>query len=174
MTMDGTAHSVDRWDLIVAHPPCTYLTNAGARHLYKGGKLNEQRYKQGMEARDFFMEFYDAGCEHIAIENPIASKVFELPKYAQIIQPYWFGHPVTKKTCLWLKNLPELYPTDIVERPQYREFIQKNGKKRRTCWEMEQKSGKNRAKERSKTFPGIAEAFASQWGDYLLRESDDE
>lgn len=94
------------WDLIIAHPPCTYLSNAGARWLYKGGKLNEERYKQGLDGKEFFMRFYNANCSHIAIENPIPSRLFELPPYTQIIQPFEYGEPWSKKTCLWLKGLP--------------------------------------------------------------------
>ncbi len=164
-TTDGTKHYLHgKWDLIIAHPPCTYLTNAGARWLWAGGKLNEERYKKGLEAKEFFMRFIDADCEKIAIENPIPSAVYGLPKYAQIIQPYEYGHPHTKKTCLWLKGLNQLKPTNIVEPVKGKRFQQKNGKWRYSCWEMEQKGGKERARERSKTFPGIAAAMAEQWG----------
>ena len=164
-TMDGIEHSIDgKWDMILAHPPCTYLTNAGARWLWAGGKLNEERYKKGMEARKFFMRFIEADCPRIAVENPIPSAVYELPTYTQIIQPYEYGHPNTKKTCLWLKGLPPLQPTEIVKPEKARRFQQKNGKWRYSCWEMDQRGGKERARERSKTFPGIAKAMAEQWG----------
>ena len=163
-TMDGLDHDVPgRWDMIIAHPPCTYLTNAGARWLWAGGKLNEERYKKGMEARSFFMRFLDADCPRIAVENPIPSAVYELPAYTQIVQPYEYGHPNTKKTCLWLKCLPPLLPTEIVEPERGRRFQQKNGKWRYSCLEMDQRGGKDRARERSKTFPGIAKAMAEQW-----------
>ena len=163
-TMDGIEHSIDgKWDMIIAHPPCTYLTNAGARWLWAGGKLNEERYKKGMEARKFFMRFIEADCPRIAVENPIPSAVYELPTYTQIIQPYEYGHPNTKKTCLWLKGLPPLQPTEIVKPEKARRFQQKNGKWRYSCWEMDQRGGKERARERSKTFPGIAKAMAEQW-----------
>ena len=100
-TMDGTFHDVTEWDLIIAHPPCTYLSNAGACRLYpRKGQLNVERYKKGLEAKAFFMAFLNADCDKICVENPIPSKVYELPKYTQIIQPYEFGHPFTKK------NLP--------------------------------------------------------------------
>ena len=85
------------WDLIIAHPPCTYLSNAGANHLYKGKVLNQDRYAKGLEAKEFFMKFLNANCDKICVENPIQSKVFEIPKYSQIIQPYEFGHPFSKK-----------------------------------------------------------------------------
>ena len=105
------------------------------------------------------MRFYNADCPKIAIENPVPSSVYKLPKYSQIIQPYYFGHSATKKTCLWLKGLPRLTPVNIVPKPVYREFVQKNGKVRKTCWTMEH----NGALIRSKTFPGIAKAMAEQW-----------
>ena len=163
-TMDGERHAISgRWDMIIAHPPCTYLTNAGARWLWAGGKLNEERYKKGMEARKFFMRFIEADCPRIAVENPIPSAVYELPTYTQIIQPYEYGHPHTKKTCLWLKGLSPLQPTKIVKPEKGRRFQQKNGNWRYSCWEMDQRGGKERARERSKTFPGIARAMAEQW-----------
>lgn len=164
-TMDGVTHTVDKWDLIIAHPPCTYLTNAGARHLWKGHELNQERYQQGLEAKAFFMKFLNADCEHIAVENPIPSKVFELPKYTQTIQPYQFGHPFTKKTCLWLKGLPTLQPTNEVEPiatwcPSG-SYSHKHGDKHRGMFT------KDRARNRSKTFEGIAQAMAEQWSAYL-------
>ena len=163
-TMDGERHAISgRWDMIIAHLPCTYLTNAGARWLWAGGKLNEERYKKGMEARKFFMRFIEADCPRIAVENPIPSAVYELPTYTQIIQPYEYGHPHTKKTCLWLKGLSPLQPTKIVKPEKGRRFQQKNGNWRYSCWEMDQRGGKERARERSKTFPGIAKAMAEQW-----------
>ena len=86
-----------KWDMIIAHPPCTYLSNAGARHLWKGHELNEERYEKGLAAKEFFMKFFLADCPKIAVENPIPSKMFCLPPYSQTIQPYEFGHPYTKK-----------------------------------------------------------------------------
>lgn len=143
-----------KWDMIIAFPPCTYLSNAGARHLYKGGQLNEDRYKKGLEAKEFFMQFYNADCEKIAIENPVSSKIYEMPPHTQEVQPYQFGHPVTKKTRLWLKGLPLLQPTNIVE-------------PKTNCHEANNwfsKGGKERQKNRAKTFEGIAKAMAEQWG----------
>lgn len=164
-TVDGIAHRIEgKWDMIIAFPPCTYLINAGARHLWKNHKLNKERYEKGMAAKNFFMSFYNADCQKIAIENPVPSLIYELPERTQIIQPYQFGHKVTKKTCLWLKGLPLLKSQNEVERPVYREFVQRNGNVRKSCWEMEQNGGKNRAKNRSKTFEGIAKAMAQQWG----------
>lgn len=156
-----------KWDMIIAFPPCTYLTNAGARHLWAGGKLNEERYKKGLAAKEFFMRFYNADCPKIAIENPVASSIYGLPKYSQIIQPYQFGHSATKKTCLWLKGLPLLKPTNEVAKPIYRKFVQKNGNVRSTCWEMEHQGSLSR----SKTFPGIAKAMAEQWAGQNVNEA---
>lgn len=164
MTCDGELHHIDGpWDMLIAHPPCTYLTNAGARHLWKGHQLNRERYEKGLEAKAFFMAFLNADCDRVAVENPIPSKVFELPAYTQIVQPYEYGHPHTKKTCFWLKGLQPLVPTNLVEPIKGRRFQQKNGSWRYSCWEMDQKPGADRAKERSKTFPGIAKAMAEQW-----------
>lgn len=162
ITQNGDFHFIEKWDMLIAHPPCTYLSNAGARHLYKGGMLNQERYNKGMEARDFFMRFYNAPIDKIAVENPIPSKVYKLPKYTQIIEPYMFGHPVTKKTCLWLRGLEPLKPTDIVK-PEQGRVIVVNGRVRRSNWTMD-RCGKERQKERSKTFQGIAIAMAEQWG----------
>jgi hypothetical protein len=167
-TQDYEFHSVYmKWDLIIAHPPCTYLSNAGARWLWAGHELNKERYEKGLRAKEFFMTFYNADCDRIAIENPVPSSVYELPKYTQIIQPYQFGHKATKKTCLWLKGLPALKPTEIVEPYKGRKITLKNGVTRYTCWEMDcgkPFGGESRAKARSKTFPGIARAMAEQWG----------
>lgn len=108
----------ERWDLLIAHPPCTYLSNAGARHLYKviDGKrwLNLERYHNGLKGKEFFMQFLNADCDRICVENPIPSSIYELPEYTQVVQPYEYGHNFSKKTCLWLKGLPKLQPTDIV------------------------------------------------------------
>ena len=115
-TMDGIEHSIDeKWDLIIAHPPCTYLSNAGARWLYAGGELNAERYKKGLDGKKFFMAMLNADCLRVAVENPIPSSIYDLPKYNQVIQPYQFGEPWSKKTCLWLKGLEPLQPTNIVE-----------------------------------------------------------
>ena len=169
-TMDGVTHTVDKWDLIIAHPPCTYISNAGACRLYpKKGQLNQERYEKGLAAKAFLMKFLEADCEHIAVENPIPSKVFELPPYSQIIQPYEYGHPYTKKTCLWLKGLPKLQPTDVVK--PLGGWVCGNAE----IWKKQAAQGKvygkeKSAKHRSKTFEGIAEAMAEQWSAYILRE----
>jgi hypothetical protein len=162
-TMDSEAHKIKgSWDLIIAHPPCTYLSNAGARHLWKDHVLNVERYEKGLEAKAFFMEFLNANCAKICVENPIPSKVYELPKYTQTIQPYEYGHPFTKRTCLWLKNLPKLEPTNIVEPTatfcSSGSYSKKHNDKHRGMFTTD------RARQRSKTFPGIAAAMAGQWG----------
>lgn len=163
LTMDGARHKIlGKWDLIIAHPPCTYLSNAGACRLYTSkGVLNEERVKQGICGRDLFMRIWWADAPRVAIENPIPSSVFMLPKYTEIIQPYEHGEPYQKKTCLWLKGLPPLVPTNIVEgRTPWVSGGSKDGK-----GQPRKRTGiKNVAKDRSKTFPGIAKAMAEQWG----------
>ena len=166
-TMDGTEHEIiGKWDLLIAHPPCTYLTNAGARWLWAGHKLNQERYQKGLEAKAFFMAFYNADCPRIAIENPVPSAVFELPPYTQAIQPYEFGGPYSKKTCLWLKELPLLIPTQVVE--NYVPYVSSGSYSKTHDPKYKGVSRKGgAAKSRSKTFPGIAAAMASQWGGLL-------
>lgn len=154
-TMDGTEHYIaGKWDLLIAHPPCTYLSNAGARFLYPKGILNQDRLELGLAAKEFFMAFYTADCEKICIENPTPSRVYELPKCTQVIQPWMFGHPVQKRTCLWIKGLSPLNPTEIIEERQ----------SSKVPGNWFNKGGKERQKNRAKTFPGIAKAMAEQWG----------
>ena len=156
-TTDGTRHKIDgKWDLIIAHPPCTFLSNAGARFLYPKGVLNNERLKKGLAAKEFFMEFYNADCEKICIENPIPSKIYGLPKYTQTIQPYEYGHAFSKKTCLWVKGLPVLEPTDIVPKEKRQST--------KIAGNWFNRGGKDRQRNRAKTFPGIAKAMAEQWG----------
>ena len=151
---DVLEHLDKGWDLMIAHPPCTYLSNAGARFLYPKGKLNKDRYKLGLKAKEFFMALYNAPINKICVENPISSKIFELPKYTQTIQPYEYGHPVQKKTCLWIKNLKTLTPTKVIQKPQSTKIP----------GNWFNKGGKDRQKNRSKFFQGIANAMADQWG----------
>ena len=159
-TVNGDMHHlIGKWGLIIAHPPCTYLSNAGARFLYPKGVLNEDRLKLGLVAKEFFMKIYNADCEKIAIENPIPSKVYGLPKYTQTIQPYEFGHPYQKKTCLWLKGLKPLHPTDVLPKEKRQST--------KIAGNWFNKGGKERQKNRAKTFPGIAKAMADQWGKEL-------
>lgn len=172
VTMDGAEHSIDdRWDMIIAFPPCTFLTNGGAVRMFRKEKndfppygtfqmVNVERLKNGMLARDFFMQFMQADCDRIAIENPVPMSIYQLPKPQQAIQPYMFGDPYTKKTCLWLKGLPLLEPTNIVE--EHHPFINGGGGR------MDRPNYKGQSFatgscKRSKTFPGIAKAMAEQW-----------
>lgn len=153
-TADGTVHSIaSPWDMLIAHPPCTYLSNVGAPHLRtRDGELNTDRYQKGLQAKEFFMRFLNADCTKIAVENPVPGKIYGLPPYTQIIQPWQFGDPYQKKTCLWLRGLPPLEPTDIV-----------NQRQPTTAAPWFNKGGRDRQKNRSKTFPGIAKAMAEQW-----------
>lgn len=152
-----------KWDLIIAHPPCTYISNAGARWLYAGKKLNLERYAKGLDGKAFFMRFLEADCPKIAVENPIPSSVFEMPPCTQIVQPYEYGEPWSKKTCLWLKGLPPLQPTEIVE--EHKPYCSSGSYSRSHDPKYKGASRKGgSAKVRSKTFPGIAKAMAEQWG----------
>ena len=150
----------DRWDLMIAHPPCTHLAVSGARHFKQ--KIADGRQQQGI---DFFMRLANAPIKKICIENPVCIMSTKWRKPDQIIQPYHFGDNVQKTTCLWLKNLPNLVSTNIVEP----EIIQlKNGKKMsRFNYDTFRLSPKIRGHIRSKTFPGIANAMAEQWGGSL-------
>ena len=163
VTMDGVLQRIaGKWDLLIAHPPCTYLSKAGARWLYAGGKLNAERYRKGLEGKKFFMAMLNADCPRIAVENPIPSSVYDLPQYTQIIQPYQFGEPWSKKTCLWLNGLEPLQPTNIVD--DYKPYCP-SGSYSGTHdpkYKGESRKGGS-AKSRSKTFVGIAKAMAEQW-----------
>ena len=151
-TMDDKVHYIGKWDLLIAHPPCTHLAVSGARWFSEGIKPLSLKY----EAAAFFMKFSEAPIKHIAIENPVCVMSTLYRKPDQIINPWQFGHPEQKKTCLWLKNLPLLRETNNV----YEYMMTLSEKERSRIWWL----GSNHAKERSKTFPGIAEAMAEQWG----------
>ncbi len=154
------AHS-GKYNLMIAHPPCTYISKAGARWMYPtAGKISSVRYFKAFKARDFFMELLTAPIKHIAIENPTPLKIISLPIHTQVIQPYEYGHEYSKRTLLWLKNLPNLMPTNIVD--EYKPYLPSNtgGKKRGQKYHLVSIT----AKESSKTFPGIANAMAEQWG----------
>lgn len=162
-TMDGQTHNVGRWDLLIAHPPCTHLANSGAAHFAK--KRADGRQQQGI---DFFMRFANADIHKIAVENPVGIMSTIWRKPDQIIQPWGFGDNAEKRTCLWLKGLP-LLKREVEERPpiEYHEWTAKNGKrKRQELWYYKTRClpQKERGKAASKTFPGIARAMAEQWG----------
>ncbi len=171
-TMDGVFHKIEgEWDLIIVHPPCTYLTVSGNRwfNVEKYGDKARERMCLREEAYDFFMKFVNAKCVRIAIENPVGYMNTHYRKPDQIIQPYQFGDPERKTTCLWLKNLPKLIPTDIVN-PNITNST--TGHSGYSSWHMDMqyigKSKKEHSKMRSKTFPGIAKAIAEQWDNLTL------
>lgn len=157
----------EHWDMIIAFPPCTYMSNAGACRMYpRKGQVDEERFAKAMKAKEFFMAFYNADCERICIENPMPLSIVGLPEKTQVIQPYQFGHPFTKKTYLWLKGLPNLIPTEIVE--PVGPYVCGNSK----IWKRQAANGVVYGKEkspthRSKTFPGVARAMSEQWGTLL-------
>lgn len=172
------------WHLMVAHPPCTYLAVSGAKWFYHPEDKNlpfekrrphpkfPNRAKDREEAALFFISLANADIPHIAIENPVGIMNTRFRKPNQIVQPFWFGDRASKTTCLWLKNLPPLKPTEMVEPGEYIEF---GSGKRLQKWYSDAltktKTTEERRKLRSKTFPGFATAIATQWGEYLLNEN---
>jgi len=149
---------------MIAHPPCYKMSNAGARWMYPtAGNICEKRYSEAMEAKEFFMDLLNAPIKYIAIENPLPMKIIGLPKETQVIQPYEYGHEYSKRTLLWLKNLPPLKPTDI--KSNYKPYLPSNtgGAKR-----GQKATFVNiNKKDSSKTFEGIANAIVQQWGGIL-------
>ncbi|MCI7446635.1 hypothetical protein [Campylobacter sp.] len=180
---NGKNIKVIGWDMMIAHPPCTFLAVSGAKWYYhpddKGLPIEKRRphpkfpnrAKDRDEAINFFISLANAEIPHIAIENPIGIMNTRYKKPKQIVQPYFFGDSVSKATCLWLKNLPPLKHTNIVSSGEFLEF--KSGK-RMAKWYSDgltkTKSAKERQILRSKTFPGFAKAIASQWGDFIRNE----
>tara|TARA_R110000851_G_scaffold325977_1_gene494284 strand:+ start:48 stop:692 length:645 start_codon:yes stop_codon:yes gene_type:complete len=153
-----------KWDMIIAFPPCTYLTVTGNRwfNIEKYGEKAIQRHKDREWAIGFFKAIHDADCDKIVIENPVGVMSTSLRKPDQIINPFQFGDPFEKKTCLWIKGLPKLEYTNVVEPPKRTEFA--SGKTMPAWYAEAWKLPKEeRAKLRSKTFPGIAKAMAEQW-----------
>lgn len=147
--------------MIIAFPPCTYLSNAGACRLYpKKGVIDPDRYQKGLQAKEFFLRFLNADCPKVAVENPVSSKVFNMPPYTQEIQPWQFGHPYTKKTRLWLRGLPKLQPSFIVD-PIGPWCPAGTGRKDRSKYGAAVRGAD--AINRAKTFSGIAKAMAEQW-----------
>lgn len=162
VTQDGSFHKVPRWDLIIAHPPCTYLCKVSSVQLHKNADLlitfgykrmfvNSSRYDLMKQARDFFMLCYKSAAQYVAVENPCPMKLANLPPADAFACPSWYGYKYTKKTYYWLKNLPPLFP----------EYINTNTKCLVHC---------TRGKYRSRTYPGLASAIAKQWGDYVLND----
>ena len=150
-----------KWDMIIAFPPCTYMTNAGAVRMRVKGEIDQERYRKAMEAKNFFMQFYNADCPKIAIENPTPMRIIGLPPYTQAVQPYYFGHPFSKRTCLWLKGLQPLMPTEIMT--YHEPYVNGGCKDAHGKYRRFQGRRERDARTRSKTFPGIAKAMAEQW-----------
>ena len=161
-----------KYDLMIAHPPCTYLALSGNRWLYnKDGSKNQERWNNQAKALNFVRALMDAPIKRIAIENPMSVISSQIRKPDQIVQPWMFGDKAQKSTCLWLKNLPLLKPTDIVDKGEFIEFVDKNGKKKKQpLWYYEAlrqaKTTEERRTLRSKTFKGMAKAIAEQWSDF--------
>jgi len=154
----------DGWDLMIAHPPCTYLSNAGACRMYPTkGVINPERYEKALEAKEFFMRLLSSNINKICIENPLPLSVVGLPKPNQIIQPHMFGEPFTKKTLLWLKNLPELKATSDLKSVAV-PFLPSGTSRKQGGKSLGAAKRGDDAKIRSKTFQGIADAMANQWG----------
>ena len=168
-TTDGKLHQqADRWDLVIAHPPCTYMSKAGARWMYpKAGELSQERLALAMQAKDFFYTCYNADCEYVAVENPRPLAIVGLPNPSTVIQPYDFGEPYSKATYLWLRNLPPLMSTCCIA--NHRPYLPSNtgGKKKGQKYSFG--ISKNQ-KESSKTFRGVALAMASQWSSFIEDE----
>lgn len=178
-TMDGSVHRIDgKWDLLIAHPPCTYLTSAGTRHFSpkcNSAEKIKRREKLREEAAEFFMKFINADCERVAVENPVGYMNTHYRKADQIIHPYYFAKSQSdkenyfqKRTCLWLKGLKPLDKISDLPVPPPMYICQGKkckGKKISWCEGISGTSGgqRGRAKARSKTFSGIAEAMADQW-----------
>lgn len=175
-TSDGDVHvQYGSWDLLIAHPPCTYLTNTGNRWLSEEryGEKAVERKRLRYEAAQFFMRFIYADCPHIAVENPIGYMSSYYEKPSQIIQPFWFGDHARKATCLWISGLPLLEPTEMVEPGEiisggYSVGAHADGRDENGKWLKF--NDPKLATLRSKTFPGIAKAMAEQWGAYLEKE----
>lgn len=159
-TQDGTIQSVPHFDLIIAHPPCTYLCKVSSYWMYytnrQNGKHfekllepNPERYQKMLLARKFFMTCLNANAPYVAVENPLPMRMADLPKPSCFLHPSWFGVKYTKKTLFWLKNLPPIMPT--LEYPNPKEFV-----------------NSSRGKYRSRTFPQVAQAIAQQWSSYIL------
>lgn len=155
-----------KWDLIIAHPPCTYLTSPSAIRLFNADHTikDPERLEKGRAAARFFLKIWRGSCERIAIENPTPLSIFDLPRYSQIIEPYMFGDPWRKRTCLWLKGLPPLVMTEAPVEPKGLWVGSTSARRDPTVHERYVLHSNRDPKRRSKTFPGIARAMAEQWG----------
>ena len=169
MTADHEMHHIDgKWDMLIAFPPCTYLTAASACRMYPTkGNIDQERYAKAKEAKQFFLAFYNADCDRIAVENPRPLNVVELPAESQRVQPWEYAitedEYFTKMTYLWLKGLPNLVPVRVDKPEKTRPFVNA-GSKRANGEPRNQVGCRYTALERSKTFHGIAKAMAEQWG----------
>ena len=149
-TQDGKLHHIGHWDLIIAHPPCTYLCKVSSVHMMHHGVLNQQRYDLMLEARAFFFQCLNTCAAHyVAVENPIPMARAKLPRPSCYVCPSWFGVKYTKKTLYWLRNLPPIFAE--CDYPNPKEFVRAS-----------------RGKYRSRTFPQLAQAIARQWSSYIL------
>ena len=151
-TMDGKLHTLAKWDLVIAHPPCTYLCKVSSVHMVKNGVLQTERYQKMLEARAFFFECLSAQADYVAVENPIPMARARLPRPSCYACPSWFGVKYTKKTLYWLKNLPPLVAE--IDHPSPKEYVHNS-----------------RGKYRSRTFPEMARGIARQWSTYILAEA---
>lgn len=151
ITSDGRKHRIKKWDLIIAHPPCTYLCKLSSVHMVIKGKLQLPRYRRMIEGRKFFMKCLNAKAHYIAVENPLPMARAKLPTPSFFLQPSWFGVKYTKKTLYWTKNLPPIMAEQIYPNPK--EFVRASG-----------------GKYRSRTFPQVAGALARQWSEYILTQ----
>lgn len=175
-TVDGTKHKIDgKWDLIIAHPPCIYLTVTGNRwfNVERYGEKAIQRQKDRNEAINFFMQIANADCEKIVIENPVGIMSTVWRKPDQIIQPCMFGDSAEKKTCLWLKGVEPLNATNEVKPPERVKF---DSGKTMPKWyaDLWYLPREERSRLRSQTFPGFAKAMAEQWGDHPTEKTGEE
>ena len=148
-TMDGKPHKLKKWDLIIAHPPCTYLCKVSSVWMVQNGILNQERYQKMLEAREFFMKCLNAQATYVAVENPLPMARARLPKPTCYACPSWFGVKYTKKTLYWLKNLPPIMAEMVYSCPK--EYVHSS-----------------RGTYRSRTFPQMAEGIARQWSKYIL------
>ena len=150
-TLDGKWHRIKKWDLIIAHPPCTYLCKVSSVWMVQNGVLNRQRYDKMIKAREFFFECLNASASYVAVENPLPMARAQLPRPSFFADPSWYGFKYTKKTLYWVKNLPPLMPTCV--NPTNKSLVH--------C---------SRGKYRSRTYIGLANAIADQWGAFILSE----